>query len=129
MENLKYDKFELSAYLNSPLFNNDSRNLLLALRTRTVRGIRSDFGGLYPDKKCPLGCGDTDTLKNILLCQVLKQYHKSQDVINSDIRYEDIFSCDITKQKQVTEVYKQVLEIREKIISLPVATTGPVQSM
>ena len=41
MENIKYDKFELSPYLSSPLFNSDSRSLLLALRTRTVRGIRA----------------------------------------------------------------------------------------
>ena len=37
MDNIKYDKFESAPYLNSPLFNNDSRSLLLALRTRTVR--------------------------------------------------------------------------------------------
>ena len=127
MENINYDKFELSPYLCSPLFNNESRSLLLALRTRTVRGIRSDFGGLYPDKSCPLGCGDMDTLKNILSCKVLKQSHASHDVTNSDIRYEDIFSSDINKQKQVTELYRQLLETRNKIISSqPVANTGPV---
>ena len=127
MENIKYDQFEISPYLTSPLFNNDSRSLLLALRTRTVRGIRSDFGGLYPDKRCPLGCGDMDTLKNILTCQVLKQSHASHDVTNIDIRYEDIFSPDISKQKQVTELYRQLLDTRNKIISSqPVANTGPV---
>ena len=39
MKNLKYAVFEKAAYLSSPLFNNDSRKLLLALRTRTVSGI------------------------------------------------------------------------------------------
>ena len=50
MKNLKYEKFEISKYLCSPLFNRDSRYLLLALRTRTVRGIRCDFPGLYTEK-------------------------------------------------------------------------------
>ena len=68
-----------------------------------------------------------DTLKNILSCKVLKQTHASHDVANSDIRYEDIFSPDISKQKQVTELYRQLLETRNKLISSPpVANTGPV---
>ena len=127
MDKLKYSKFEHSPYLSSPLFNNESRSLLLALRTRTVRGIRSDFGGIYPDKMCPLGCGDLDNLKNILTCKVLQQSYTSSDTTNSDIKYEDIFSNDVGKQKQVTELYRRLLEIRNKIISSqPVANTGPV---
>ena len=43
MDNLRYDKLELQSYLSSPMFNNESRNLLLRLRTRTVNGIKSDF--------------------------------------------------------------------------------------
>ena len=130
MDNLKYNKFEPAAYLSSPVFNSVSRSLLLALRTRTVRGIRSDFGGLYPNKMCPLGCGEKDTLQNILTCKVLKQYHVSNDVTNNVIQYTDIFSSDIGKQKKVTHLYEQLLEIRNKMMSsLPVASTGPVQSV
>ena len=61
MKGLKYEKFELMQYLNSPLFSNTNRNLLLALRTRTVRGIRKDFRGLYQDIQCPIGCETEDT--------------------------------------------------------------------
>ena len=100
MDKLKYSKFEHSPYLSSPLFNNESRSLLLALRTRTVRGIRTDFGGIYPDKMCPLGCGDLDNLKNILTCKVLQQSYTSSDTTNSDIKYEDIFSNDVGKQNK-----------------------------
>ena len=127
MDNIKYDRFEIWSYMSSPLFRYDDVTLLLGLRTRTVRVIRNDFGGLYTDKSCPLGCGETDTLPNILKCKVLKQHHVSIDISSSDIRYEDIFSSDILKQKQVTELYRQLLDIRNKIIdSQPVATTGPV---
>ena len=55
MNNVHYDKFEISKYLNSPLFSRNDRFLLLALRTRTLRGKRNDFPGLYKDKMCPLG--------------------------------------------------------------------------
>ena len=116
MQNLKYEKFEMASYLNSPLFYDNSRSLLLSLRTRTVRGIRNDFRGLYSDISCPLGCGDIDTIENVLTCSVLKQYHRSIEVTESNIEFHDIFSQDIFKQLKVTELYHQLLETRNKII-------------
>ena len=62
MNKISYQKFELSNYLSSPLFNTESRALLLALRKRTVSGVRGDFPGLYQDRLCPVGCGDEDKL-------------------------------------------------------------------
>ena len=100
MENLHYLNFETAPYLKSPLFNRDDISLLLALRTRTVRGIRSDFGGLYIDKMCPLKCGDMDTLQNVLKCKVLLQQHYSTEITDGDIKYEDIFGKEITKKKK-----------------------------
>ena len=47
LDGLKYQKLELQSYLSSPLPSNESRNLLLRLRTRTVNGIHSDYGGLF----------------------------------------------------------------------------------
>ena len=47
MEGLNYSKFDKAAYMNSPLFNTESVQLLLALRTRTVNGIKNDFRGMY----------------------------------------------------------------------------------
>ena len=116
MQNLNYEKFELMQYLNSPLFTNMNRNLLLALRTRTVRGIRKDFKGLYRDTQCPFGCETDDTLQHILECIVIKQNHKSTEVIHASAKYEDIFSNDIIKQQNITELYNQLLETRDKII-------------
>ena len=59
-----------------------------------------------------------------------KEKHKaSQLMYSSDIHYADIFSDNIRKQKEVTELYRQLLETRTQISSsLPVAKTGPVQS-
>ena len=131
MENLKYAEFKEASYLSSPLFNSESRQLLLSLRTRTVSGVRSDYGALYPDKLCPLGCGEIDNIPNILSCRILKEKHKTnQIIISNDVQYEDIFSENIRKQKAVTELYRQLIEIRNQITSSPpVAKTGPVQSV
>ena len=43
MEKLNYSKFEKASYLNSPMFNTESVQLLLALRTRTVKGMKMTF--------------------------------------------------------------------------------------
>ena len=129
MKNLQYETFDISKYLSSPLFSQNSRWLLLALRTRTVRGIRSDFPGIYKDMMCPLGCGEKDTIQNVLTCRVLKQNYRSNEISICEVEFKDIFSQDINKQKQVTEIYEKLLEIRNSLISsLPVACTGPVQS-
>ena len=127
MKKISYKKFELSKYLSSPLFNTESRALLLALRKRTVSGVRTDFPGLYQDRLCPVGCGDEDKLENIMICSVLQSHHTSDSLANDKAKFEDIFLSDIKKQKETTEIYRQLLDIRNKILSSqPVAITGPV---
>ena len=54
--------------------------------------------------------------------------HKSSQMSRSNICYEDIFSEDFQKQKQITEFYRQLLQIRNEIMSQPVPFTGPVHS-
>ena len=69
------------------------------------------------DTLCPLGCGEIDTLENILTCTAVKLQHTSDNIATSDIKYLDIFSSDVVKQRQVTELYSQLLEIRTNIIN------------
>ena len=127
MDNVEYDKLELAKYLHSPLFDRQSVEMLLALRTRTVRTIKNDFRGMFFNVDCPLGCDHKDTLPNILTCPVLQSHIQSNDVANNKVKYEDIFSPDIVKQKQVTQLYTQLLEIRENLQnSSPATITGPM---
>ena len=43
------------------------------------------------------------------------------------MKYEEIFSSNIVKQQQVTELYRQLLDVRNNILnSLPVDAAGPV---
>ena len=130
LSKISYKKFEISKYLSSPLFNTESRALLLALRTRTVSGVKCDFPGLYQDRLCPLGCGEEDTLKNIITCSALKSQHSSDNLARNRVNLDDIFLSDIRKQKETTELYRLLFEVRNKILSnQPVATTGPMHCM
>ena len=129
MQNLNYDKLELAKYIRSPLFDYEDVKLLLALRTRTVRGVKTDFKGMFVDTSCPLGCAHQDTIPNILTCPVIRAHTESNNAAIGTVQYGDIFSSDILKQKQVTTLYRKHLEIRENIQnnSLPVAAiTGPM---
>ena len=120
MKNLIYEKLELQQYLIEPLFNEKSRNLLLRLRTRTVNGIKADFKGIYREISCSLGCDEKDTLENILTCKVL-----TKQLSHGRISYENIFSKNIMQQKETTELYREYLELRNVIISQPVAGLVP----
>ena len=128
MNGLVYQQLKKEEYLSSPLFDSESVKLLLALRTRTVKGIKNDFRGMFPDNMCPLSCDIPDTLQHVLECVVLRQYHTSQDISATDIRYTDVFSGNIRLQKQTTQLYAELLETRNKLISQP-EISGPVHGL
>ena len=65
---------------------------------------QSDFGEMYRDKYCPLKCGAIDNLENILSCNKLQNHIKAND---KDIKYDDIFSSNIIKQKAATVLLEQ----------------------
>ena len=119
--------------MESQLFSWEEAALLMALRTRTVRGVRGDFKGMYPDTRCPLpGCLEEDTLPHILVCQVLARHRGTALPV---ITYSDVFSMDIHKQKQTTTTYKELLDTRAELLDQsalegrrgsPVANTGPM---
>ena len=129
MNGLVYTKLEKAAYLHSPLFSSENAKLLLALRTRTVRGMKNDFRGMYSDNLCPLSCDTPDTLQHVLECSVLKQYHASQNITDSNIRYTNVFSADIRQQKQATQLFAELLEIRDRIVNSQPEISGPVHGV
>ena len=127
MSEVGYNNLALQTYMQSPLFTAQDAAILFALRTRTLRGIKDDFRNMYADNKCPLDCGDIDSLKNMLTCTSLQSNLESQFSTRNQVRYEHVFSNDIIKQKEATELFKNLLTLREKLLnSLPVSDTGHV---
>ena len=115
--------------MESPIFSSDNAKLLLALRTRTVNGIRADFGNMFTTQFCPL-CGEhLDTLPNLLTCEPLRTQQRTGDVSRYSVSYSDVYSSDVFRQKEITELYTELLRTRDELInSTPVAITGPVHS-
>ena len=118
MDKLEYNELRIQQYLASPLFSREEASLLLALRTRTVRGVRSDFSGMLGSSECPLpGCVETDTLGHILECPPLLAAagREVQEAV-AEVQYTDAFSRDINGQKAVTMAYSSLLRVREGLV-------------
>ena len=127
VKNIPYQQMELMQYLKSPIFTTENMKLLLALRTRTVNGIRGDFSGMFTSTLCPL-CGEhLDSIENLLKCETLKSNLRTNSLSRRNINHSDLFCNDVVRQKEITELYSELLRIREEIInSIPVAITGLV---
>ena len=113
--------------MKSPIFTSENSKLLLALRTRTVNGIRADFSNMYTSLFSPLCGKHVDNLENLLKCDIVKSNQRTNNLSRSSIGHGDIYSNDVRKQKEITELYSECLIIREQLMnSTPVAVTGPV---
>ena len=113
MNSLQYSKLELEPYFQSPLFKPEQAAMLMALRTRTVRGIHTDFGEMYADKSCPLKCGYLDTLENLPRCGALQHCIKDDQ---KHIEYRHVYASDMEQQKAATTLYTQLMDTREKLL-------------
>ena len=117
-KHIKYYKLEPKQYLTTNRIPHKQAALLFALRTRTVRGIRGDFGQMYPTKLCPLdGCTHLDSLPDLLTCPTLRT--RVTDLGHSQVRYEDVFSPRLKEQVAAAELFSRLLETREEIVSKP----------
>ena len=64
--NIKYSKLDMQPYMKSELFTKDNISFLLSLQSRTVRGIRNDFGEYFkPHLSCPLYLNHLDSLPEV----------------------------------------------------------------
>ena len=72
---------------------------------------------MYSDVKCPLGCDHIDSLENLLTCTVLTSNLQSETVASNTIVFEDIYSNDVVKQRQITDMFSQLLLIRDRLLN------------
>ena len=114
MDNIMYmSTFKPQPYILSQ--TREQSSLLLALRTRSVRGIRTDFGDMYLDKTCPLpGCQDTDSLSHVLTCRVLQAAVRTVEPA-VPVQYGDMFSDCQETQAAATAWFSQLLEARREL--------------
>ena len=74
---------------------------------------------MYTDNnlQCPLCKNHKDDQEHILNCNVIRNEICSKKLMNTRIRYDDIYSDDIVKQKEVTDLFSTCIRVREKLIT------------
>ena len=116
IKNIEYDELRCQPYMISSIFTNEEVNLLHALRSRSIQ-CKVNFRGLHGDDlSCPL-CQDEsqDDQPHILACVALRRLLRSDNVANSDVKYDDIFGS-IYQQKEVTVLFGKLIDIRKQLI-------------
>ena len=129
VKTIEYNSLEKQPYLASPLFSNEDVGILSNLRSHTTRGIRGNFKKFYRDNtKCPLKCWPVDsepmddTQQHVLDCTKI-QTNTSPIVACGKPVYDDIYGS-TDKQKEIVTLFKERLEIRNKLISESYPTSG-----
>ena len=64
---------------------------------------------------CILCKDKEDNQQHVLECKILLDAYKSEEITRRDIRYDDIFSDEISKQKVITALFNNLFKIRENI--------------
>ena len=79
--------------------------------------VNANFPSGDLNNLCPLCKEAKDDQQHILKCQIIKENYNSEYVSRQISYYEDIFSEDIFKQKEIATLYIELLKIRENIMS------------
>ena len=116
IKHIRYDTLCVQNYMVSPIFPNEEVNLLHALRSRTTE-CRANFKQKYIHSNilCTLCQLENEDQQHILQCSIILREYNSDEVAQSSVKYDDIFSEDVHKQKEVTSLFLKLFEIRKKL--------------
>ena len=113
---IKYSKLETQKYMISPIFSNEEVNQLHALRAKTTN-CKMNFKNRFKieDLLCNLCESEDQDQEHLLQCSVVIRKLKSSHVTKQKIEYEDIYSDNVNKQKEVTSLFVEIFNIKNKL--------------
>ena len=119
VRNIVYNSLETQPYLNNSMFSNSDCELLLALRSHSVRGIKSNFSSMHKkDLSCPLLCDPSnpqDEQSHLLCCKkILEQLNADELQAIKISDYSHLYGS-LDEQLFVTHIFKRLLQVREQL--------------
>ena len=108
-KDVRHTSLQLQPYLFDHTMSQDDIQLLFAMRTKTVRGIHSDFGNLYGTDLCPLCQKHIDTIPALMECQ------EPLAVPRTGATFEDIYSPSVDIQRTAVHQFRALIQARERI--------------
>ena len=108
VRSIEYNKFETQRYLTSPIFSNED----VALRSRALN-CKANFKNKYKEtgSLCPLCSREEDTQQHMML---RVKSLKSEKIAKGKTQYDHIYK-DEKKQKEVTELFNELIEVKNKL--------------
>ena len=123
---IKYENFIVQPYLNNPNLTNIEVSQLIALRSHTLRGVKTNFSSWYKsDLSCPFKCVNSqDTQEHILLCKpLLDDLPQEKRDAALLLNYNDIYG-NTNQQIDAVKVFSGLLETREELLQKAKSTSG-----
>ena len=123
---IKYENFIVQPYLNNPNLTNIEVSQLIALRSHTLRGVKTNFSSWYKsDLSCPFKCVNSqDTQEHILLCKpLLDDLPQEKRDAALLLNYNDIYG-NTNQQIDAVKVFSGLLESREELLQKAKSTSG-----
>ena len=111
---IQYDQYKCQEYLKSPNINFEEASVLVALRSKTVKDIKSNIRSFSQnDLLCPLCMKSEDTQEHCLECPKLKNVIKPTE---RHITYKQIYSQSESEQQAVASLFLNILERRNLLL-------------
>ena len=107
LKDLFYDELKMQDYLKSSNLQISEKKLLFQLRTRMV-DVKENFKHAYTEHVCPLCESENDSQQHLLDCVTISK--DSSSMIDPYLRYSDLFSSDVSKQAQITRLFRSQLK-------------------
>ena len=110
-EKLHYTSLKMQSYLTNPQLNLAQKKLLFQLKcTVSNVSINNPISTKYV--LCPFGCRDeADCQRHMLDCP-----HQAVNEVESDIKYEDIYSHNTEKQTKIIQLYHELFKRRDSLL-------------
>ena len=100
----------------SSIFRNEEVNQLHALRSRTTN-CKMNFKNKYNQDNllCDLCCTENQDQKHLLRCKEIARKLNSQQLTKNRMEYENIYSSDVNKQKEITSLFIDLFKIKNEL--------------
>ena len=123
VRDIVYYKLETQPYLNNSKFSNSDCELLLALRSHSVRGIKANFSSIHTKNlSCPLFCDPSnpqDDQSHLFFCKkILAQLNTDELQAINISDYSHIYGS-LEEQLSVTHIVRRLLQVRELLLDAP----------
>ena len=113
VESIQYDQYKCQEYLKSPNINFEEASVLVALRSKTVKDIKSNTRSFSQnDLMCPLCMKNEDTQEHCLECPKLKNVKPTE----THITYDQIYSHSESEQQAIASLFLTILETRNQLL-------------